>query len=160
MSILIAYGTKYGFTKKCAEILAKKLNEKADICDLNVSNPNPAQYDIIIIGGSIYAGKIRKPVKRFCSENLDVLKSKKIGLFVCGLAEGDNALKQLKSVYPKELVSISIAKENFGGECNYNKMNFFERFIMKRITGSNKNQIKLDDKSIASFALQINNSKL
>ena len=71
MSMLIAYTTKYGFIKACAEMLAKKLDEKSDICDLSSNRPNLAQYDKVIIGGSIYAGRIRKSTARFCTENLN-----------------------------------------------------------------------------------------
>ena len=69
MSTLIAYATKYGFTKICAQELAKKLDENADICDLNSEKPDLTKYDTVIIGGSIYAGKIRKPVADFCTNN-------------------------------------------------------------------------------------------
>ncbi len=114
MSTLIAYATKYGFTKTCAELLAKKLDEKADICDLTGNRPDLTGYDTIILGGSIYAGKIRKPVTRFCTENLNTLKGKKLGLFICGMADGDDARKQFESSFPEELLAVAAAKESFG----------------------------------------------
>lgn len=158
MSTLIAYATKYGFTKACAEMLAKKLDEKADIYDLSGSRPNLVQYDKVIIGGSIYAGKIRKPAARFCTENLDTLKSKKLGLFICGMADGDDARKQLESSFPKELLSVAVAKDSFGGECDYKKMNFLERFIMKKITGSDKSQSRIEEDNITRFTAQMKNA--
>ncbi len=158
MSTLIAYGTKYGFTKKCAEMLAEKLGEKADICDLSSNRPDLAQYDKVIIGGSIYAGRIRKSAVRFCTENLNTLKSKKIGLFICGMADGENARKQLESSFPKELLSVAVAKESFGGEYDFNKMNFLERFIIRMISGSGKNQSRVMEDNIARFAEQMKNA--
>ncbi|WP_055666678.1 flavodoxin domain-containing protein [Desnuesiella massiliensis] len=157
MSTLIAYATKYGFTKTCAEMLAKKLDEKTDICDLSSDRPNLAQYDKVIIGGSIYAGRIRKPVARFCMENLNALKSKKLGFFICGMADGDDAQKQLESSFPRELLSSAVAKESFGGEYDFKKMNFLERFIIKRISGSDKNQCRIMKENITRFVDQMKN---
>lgn len=158
MSTLIAYATKYGFTKACAEMLAKKLDEKSDICDLNGNRPNLAQYDKVIIGGSIYAGRIRKPMARFCTENLNTLKNKKLGLFICGMAEGDNARKQLESSFPKELLSAAVAKESFGGGYDFNNMNFLERLIIKKISGSDKSQSRIMEENMTRFADQIKNA--
>ena len=158
MSTLIAYATKYGFTKNCAETLAGKLDEKADICDLSGNRPDLAKYDKVIIGGSVYAGKIRKPVARFCTENLNILKGKKLGLFICGMADGDDARKQLESSFPEELLAVVAAKDSFGGECNYEKMNFLERLIMKKITGSDKSQSRIEEDHITRFADQMKNA--
>ena len=158
MNTLIAYATKYGFTKACAEMLAKKLDEKSDICDLSSSRPNLAQYDKVIIGGSVYIGRIRKPMARFCTENLNTLKGKKLGLFICGMADGDDARKQLESSFPTELLSAAAAKESFGGEYDFNKMNFLERFIIRKISGSDKNQSRIIEENMTRFADQMKNA--
>lgn len=155
MSTLIAYATKYGFTKTCAEMLAKKIDGEADICDLSKSHPDPAQYDKVIIGGSIYAGRIRKPVTRFCTENLHTLKNKKLGLFICGMAEGDNARRQLESSFPKELLSAAVARESFGGGYDLHQMNFLESFIMRKISGSDENRSRILEENMTSFAGQM-----
>lgn len=152
MSTLIVYATKYGFTKTCAEILAKKLGENVDIYDLNSNVPDLMKYDKVIIGGSIYAGKIRKPVTRFCTDNLNTLKGKKLGLFICGMAKEEDAQKQLDSSFPQDLLGVCAAKGFFGGECNYEKMNFLEKFIMKKITGSKQSQSKVAEDNITRFA--------
>ena len=152
MSTLIVYASKYGFTKTCAEILAKKLGENVDIYDLNSNLPDLMKYDKVIVGGSIYAGKIRKPVMRFCTDNLNTLKGKKLGLFICGMAKEDDAQKQLESSFPQELLAVCAAKGFFGGECNYEKMNFLEKFIMKKITGSKQSQSRVAEDNITRFA--------
>ena len=53
MSTLIAYASKYGFTKTCAENLAKKLGDQVELCDLGGNQPDLKKYDKVIIGGSI-----------------------------------------------------------------------------------------------------------
>lgn len=158
MSTLIAYATKYGFTRTCAKILAKKLDEEADIRDLSCSRPDLAQYDKVIIGDSIYAGKIRKSTARFYTENLNTLKGKKLGLFICGMADGDDARKQLEASFPKELLSAAIVKESFGGEYDFQKMNFLERFIIRKISGSDKNQSRIMEENITRLADKMKNA--
>ena len=152
MRTLIVYATKYGFTKTCADILAKKLDENVDIYDLNSDLPDLMKYDKVIIGGSIYAGKIRKPVMSFCSDNLSTLKEKKLGLFICGMAKEEDAQKQIDSSFPEDLLAVCAAKGYFGGECNYKKMNFLEKFIMKKITGSKQSQSRVAEDNITRFA--------
>ena len=158
MSILIAYASKYGFTKKCADILAEALGEETYICDLDKNHPDLSQYDKIIIGGSVYIGKIRKPVTLFCNENLDILKEKKLGLFICGLAEGDDAKKQMEASFPPELLKAAVSKMSFGGGYEFKKINFLERMMIKKVTGSDKDQLRIEKESIDHFAELIKNA--
>ncbi len=157
MRTLITYASKYGFTRKCADILAKKLDGEVDICDLSINHPSLADYDTVVIGGSIYAGKIRKPVELFCAENLDILQKKRLGLFICGMAKEEDTAKQLGTSFPEELLAAAAVKENFGGECNFEKMNFFEKTVMKKITGTDKSQTNIAEDNINRFAEQIKN---
>lgn len=156
MSTLIAYASKYGFTKDCAGLLASKLKEKADLCDLAASCPDLSRYDTVVVGGSVYAGKLRKAAARFCAQNAGQLKDKKLGLFVCGMAEGEMALKEIESVFPAPLLAAAAAKSSFGGAFDFEKMNFFERFIMKRILGSGQSQKRLLEDNIERFAQKMN----
>ncbi|GLB25413.1 flavodoxin [Lacrimispora xylanolytica] len=155
MSTLIAYASKYGFTKTCAEHLARTLGDQVELCDLSSSLPDLKKYDKVIIGGSVYAGKIRKPVTRFCLENLKDLTEKRLGLFICGMAKEEDAKKQLETSFPRELLSVAAAKESLGGECNYDKMNFLEKFIMKKITGSSQSQRHMAEDNITRLASQM-----
>lgn len=159
MSTLIAYASKYGFTESCAKTLSSKLGGQVDVVNLSVMRPNPEAYDSVIIGGSVYVGKIRKPVRRFCAQNLDILQKKRLGLFICGLAEGADADRQLQTVFPKELLAAAAAKESFGGECNFEKMNFFEKAAMKKFTGSADNISRVSEDHITRFAKQLSNKE-
>lgn len=84
MNTLIVYSSKYGCTEQCAKILSEELKGEADLINLkNVKDINISKYDTVIIGGSIYIGKIQKEVAGFCAKNLDILKEKKLDyLFV------------------------------------------------------------------------------
>ncbi|MGG7057898.1 flavodoxin domain-containing protein [Clostridium nigeriense] len=157
MNALIAYSSKYGCTKKCVDLLHKELNGNVDIINLQTSkNIELSKYDKVIIGGSIYMGMIQKEVKEFCNNNLEILKGKQIGLFICGMQKGQSINTEINENFPKELLEISIVKEHFGGEFTFSKMKFFEKMIVKMIskTSSDKSNILKDN--INKFALEMN----
>lgn len=59
MSTLIAYSTKYGCAEKCAKMISDELKDRVDLINLRKENDVDLQkYDKVIIGGSIYIGKI------------------------------------------------------------------------------------------------------
>lgn len=152
MKNLIIYGTKHGTAEKCCKLLKNKLSGEVTIINIKTENsPDLSTFDNVIIGGSIYAGRIQKEIKNFCIKNLDALKSKRLGLFICGLS-GDKFEAQLNNAFPKELISAAVAKEFFGGEVVYGKMNFFEKFIMKKITKTDKDFSNLLEENINKFS--------
>lgn len=156
MSTLIVYGTKHGTAESCAKELCKMLLEKAELQNLKLnSNIDISKYDKVIIGGSIYAGRIQKEVSAFCTKNIDLLKEKKLGFFICCMNENEGE-KQINTVFPKELLQNAIVTDSFGGAFEFNKMNFFERFIVKKISkvDKDKNAILMDN--IKKFATAMN----
>lgn len=163
---LIVYATKHGSTEKCANMLSEKLTGQVDLINLKgTKTPDLSEYDSVIVGGSVYIGKIRKEVSGFCSESLDELKEKRLGLFICCMAEGETASEQLEKVFPQELSNVAKSKASFGGEFRFNKMNAMERFIIKKVTKSDekyadvdlsKGLSQIDVDSIEAFARLMN----
>lgn len=159
MSTLIAYATKYGCTEKCASMLAKKLTGKVDLLNLKEGKSlDLSHYDKVIIGGSVYIGKIQKEAAEFCTKNLDELKNKKIGLFICGMQEKDAIDTELNASFPEELLSIASAKGYFGGEFIFKKLNFFERLVVKKISKIDKDISNILTENIDNFAKLMNNA--
>lgn len=157
MSTLIVYSSKYGCTKNCTDLLQKRLKYKVDIVNLKTSKYlTISQYDKVIIGGSIYIGKIQKEVREFCSRNIEKLKEKQIGLFICGMQEGEMLSNEFDQNFPKELLNAAIAKECFGGEFNFSKMNFLEKFIVKKISKVSSNKSNILTENINKFAQAMN----
>lgn len=152
MSVLIAFVTKYGAAKKCADWIAEKLGEKADVVDLAKTKPDLAKYDKVILGGSIYAGNIPNVMKNFCAQNLDALKSKKLGLYICCMAEGEIAEKHLADAYPAGLRSAAAVADYLGGAYYFEKMNFFVKWMIKKISGTGVSQEKYLADRIDRFA--------
>ncbi len=157
MKTLIVYGTKYGSTERCAAMLSEQLNGKVELFDLKaVKDVDLSQYDRVVIGGSMYMGKIQKEVSGFCSKNLNTLKDKKLGFYICCMREGDLAEKQLYESFPQELLTNSIACEHFGGEFIFNKMSFIDRLIVKKVSKVDKDTSNISEDKISKFAKSIN----
>ncbi len=134
MNTLIVYRSKHGTTGKCAAILSEKFPGTVDVYDLKLAvAPDLTKYDRVVIGGSIYAGRIQKEIKEFCTQNLNLLMNKKLGLFICCMFP-NHAEMQLKNSFPQELLSNAAAKESFGGEMRFSDMNFAEKAITKMVS--------------------------
>jgi len=80
MKTLIAYSSKYGCTEKCVGTLAAKLSWEVDVVNLRGGKAvDLSGYDRVIIGGSIYMGRIQKQVTNLCVKNWTFLKAKSWG---------------------------------------------------------------------------------
>ncbi|PKM90683.1 MAG: flavodoxin [Firmicutes bacterium HGW-Firmicutes-12] len=162
MSTLLVYATKYGSTEKCSKILAEKFTDEVKLINLSTKNNNQkvslADYDRVIIGGSIYMGKIQKEIKEYCLKNLMLLKEKKIGLYICCMSKGDTAEQTLNKVFPPELLTSAVAKDYFGGEFNFKKMNFLDKFITKKVTKTDTDVSNIHEDKIDQFAKAMTNA--
>ncbi|MPW25502.1 flavodoxin [Alkalibaculum sp. M08DMB] len=135
MNTLIVYASKYGCTEKCANLVKKGLNDQVDLINLKeVNDIDLSKYSKVIIGGSIYVGKIQKIVSDFCSKYLDELLEKRVGLFICAMQEADIIDKQLNENFPLELTEKAEIKEWLGGEFLLDKMSFIDKMIVKKVS--------------------------
>jgi menaquinone-dependent protoporphyrinogen oxidase len=155
MNTLIVYASKYGCVERCAGIIKKELNNQADIVNLRDRKKfDLSGYEKVIIGGSIYIGKIRKEVTEFCANNINELKKKRLGLFICGMQE--NAFEaELNQNFPQELLNIAAAKEYLGGEFLLDKMGFMDRLIVKKVSKITTNISKISEERIHNLVCSI-----
>ena len=93
MTGIILYQSKYGAARKYANWLSEETGfacmetKKASISDVS-------GYDVIILGGGIYASGIAG--LSFLKKHIDALKGKKIAVFCCGASPYDEeAFKQI-----------------------------------------------------------------
>lgn len=157
--ILIAYASKHGCAEECAKSLAAKLDGEATILNLKAKSlADLESFDKIVIGGSIYAGRIQKEVRDFCVKNESILKEKKLGLFICGTSEGDTAINQVEASFPAALLSSALTKESFGGKITLSKMNFLEKKIIKAVAKIDTDMSNLSEETIDRFAKTLNNA--
>lgn len=153
MKTLIAYSTTHGCTEKTAVELKEQLGGAVELVNLKKqSNPELGSFDRIIIGGSIHAGQIQKRIKEFCSKNLEELKLKELGLFICCMEQGESAQKQLLEAFPEELHQNAKSSAIFGGEFDFNKMNFLEKVVVKKVAKVKESTSNVDHQAIHKFS--------
>lgn len=162
MKTLIAYSSKYGTAAEAARRLADLLNGTTTLHDLDRDTPpSLSEYDSVVVGGSVYAGVLRKAAKAFCEGNSGTLQQKKLGLYVC-CASPTDGLKYIEENLPAQLVAHCTAKGAFGGELKFDKMNFVERPLLKMIAKKmaedhpGGGDPAIDDAAIQAFAAQMN----
>ena len=157
MATLIAYATRYGCAEKCAEMLAEKLTDKVDLCDLKKDKKiDPASYDTVIVGGSMYMGRILKQVPAFLQKHANTLSQKKTGFFLSAMADGEDLQNELKASFPEDMRQSAAAVACFGGECLISKLKPFHRFIYTKVAKTEEDLSKIDTGAIDRFAGVIN----
>ncbi|NQT65409.1 MAG: flavodoxin [FCB group bacterium] len=153
MSIAIIYISKHGTTEKVAELIKTKLDsyqthifnlKKTKLIDL-------AKFDTIIIGGSIHVGSMQKRLRQFITNNMVILLKKWIALFLVCMEKTEKRDEQFNNAFPAELREVSVANGFMGGEFNFDRMNFLERAIVKKIAGKSTNVNEIDYKAIEDF---------
>lgn len=161
MKTLIVYASKYGFTRDCVQRLKDNLDGDVTTVDLKESSEKMvAQYDHVIIGGSIYMGMLNKVLKKWMEEHQAILLSKKLGLFITCSAVGDVADKQIKSNFSQDLYQKAEIKDYFGGKLDVDKASFFDKLIIKMVSKADKSEREtskgMEQERIEKFALFMN----
>ncbi len=64
MKTLIVFSTKYGCTEKCVDILKSQIQGEVHISLVKDIRVDLNNFDNIIVGGSVYMGKIQKELLR------------------------------------------------------------------------------------------------
>lgn len=155
MKTLIIYATKYGCTEKCANILAKELGNDVKLVNIKFeSNVDVTDYDTVIIGGSVYIGKIQKEISEFCKNNINKLKEKNIGLFICAMQEEMIETEINQNFLPELLIKAKSIK-HFGGEFLLDKMGLMDKIIVKKVAKVTTNKSNILTENIKKFAIEI-----
>ncbi len=154
---IILYQSRTGTTEKAVKLLAEKLKGDTTIVNLKKDKaPSLDDYSNVIIGGSIRASMIQSGIKKYIEKNMELLKTRDIGLFLCCMEEGATAEKQFNESYPEELRNIARARGLFGGEFDFDKMNFLEKGIVKKVAGVTESVSNIKYEAIEDFAASFN----
>jgi len=142
MKTLVLYSSKYGTTKTCAERISKRLG-----CDIKSLDQESFisldKYSHIILGSSVYMGKLRKPLTDFIEKNPS-LSDKDLSIFFCCNPETD-----YQSLIPSK---INNAKAyHFGYELKLTEMKFMDKFISKMIAKTSEDVSKINENEIEKF---------
>lgn len=80
-------------------------------------------------------------------KNMDSLLEKPLGLFLCCMYE-EEAQAQFEIAFPDPLKTHARSTKCVGGEFLFEKMNFIEKAMVKKIAGTETSVSRLDDQKI------------
>lgn len=155
--ILIVFKTRHGCTEYVANMLETRLEGDITLWNLSQKDyPDLSDYDTVIVGGSIHAGRIQDRVKRFMERHWEVIRTKKLGLFLCCMEKDEKARKQLEDAFLPEYRDHAVFAGILGGGFNFERMNFIEKFITKKVAGVKESSFNFDEETIQQFVNTIN----
>ena len=136
MKILIAYATKSGTAREAAEILARELpKHEVTLADLSETAPVPGDFDYIVLGGPIRAGKVHPALRRYVKANEAAIAAVPHTLFVC-CAYGEMLVDYMEMSYPASLRESAEAMLNFGGVLDVSRQKGFDKWITRMMRNS------------------------
>lgn len=158
MKTAIIYSTKHGTTDKVARKIKEMLPaDEVELIDLAQKGKVEFNtYNRLIIGSPIYAGSIHPLTKKFVKQNMVELLQKELGIFVCCMFF-EKASEQIEKSFPVVLRQHAKSIKHLGGAFQFEKMNFTERFLVRKITGVTTSISKIDHEGITEFIDEMNN---
>ena len=150
MRTLIVYASKHGAAKKIAEVIADSMGNAIlhDACgDDKIAFDD---YECVVLGSSLTAGRIRKDMKNFIDKHTDELCGKRFGIFLSGLQESGTE-EYFEQNFSQELLYKAAEKAFLGGIFDPEKCGFMERVLIKAAAKLDAYTSTIDEEKIASF---------
>jgi menaquinone-dependent protoporphyrinogen oxidase len=159
--VLVAYGTKYGGTAEIAECIGQVLRDADLVVDVMPADRagDPSRYDAVIVGSGVYIGQWRKEAAKFVKDHAAALAGRKVWLFSSGPTDEGDPVELLNGwrlpgklqatvdhISPQEVAV-------FHGVLDPGKLNFIERWMIKRV-GSSMGDFR-DWEAISAWARSI-----
>jgi|SRR6056297_531688 len=152
MNTLIVYASKHGATEKAAEKLSEKLNGEVDCVNLKKYIPESIDgYERVVLGTSVYAGKLHKEFVDFIGKNEEKIKEKDYAFFVCcGFEEKTETY--LRENLSDDIVDGALFVKYFGQEIVWEKMKFYERAALTMVARVKKDVHDIRERDIEEAA--------
>lgn len=151
MNGVIVYKSKYGATRKYVEWLVEETG--FDTVETSNAKINAIQkYDVIVLGGGIYAAGIAGI--SFLQKNIKALQDKKIIVFCAGASPlDDEAFEKIKKHNMKENLK-NIPCFYCRGRWNLEAMSFIDRnmckMLIKSVSKKNPNELEIWEKALVA----------
>ncbi len=153
MRALVVYGTRWGGTIKVAEKIGVAITAEgipANIIDAKQFAQDVNAYDLIVVGSGLRADKWTKDSLIFLEKNMQVLRTKKIALFVsCQMADRKDEKRDIaKSLYLQKTADQfgfkPLALGFFGGYLDFSHSHGLIVDIMVRVNRKSLRKNGLD----------------
>jgi menaquinone-dependent protoporphyrinogen oxidase len=133
----IFYASKYGFTKKVVGLIQDKCDQQTKAIDLSKTSQDVLSQlraaDKVLIGGSVYMGKIQKSVTQFLENYKEELQTKEVLLFISGLQNKDTIQVEMDQNFPLIVLDHAKAVVWLGGGVDFDKMSWIDKMITKKV---------------------------
>ena len=86
MKVLVTFGSKLGGTAGIAQSIGDVFLLRGDTVDVVPANADrdPVEYDLVIIGGALYANRWQKDARKFVKRNAPELRGRLVWMFSSG----------------------------------------------------------------------------
>jgi menaquinone-dependent protoporphyrinogen oxidase len=159
---LIVFASKYGATERCVREIADRAGGEVELADLRAPGGAKDALEeavrgagVVAIGGPIYSGRIRAEVPRFCERHRELLLSRRVALFICGLETGDLAREELAAAFPEWLSAHAFSRRILGGEVRLATLGMLDRFLFGRLAGQRADVSRVDARQIEALAAEL-----
>ena len=151
---IVIYDSKYGHTKQYAEWIAKECSCAA-LPRKQASSATLSEYNTIIYGGGLYAGGVSGI--NLLTENFNLLTTKNVILFTCGLADPENKenVAHIREALSKALSSDMMSHFqifHLRGGIDYKRLNLLHKAMMgmmcKMLLGKNPSERSAEDEEL------------
>lgn len=140
MKVLIVHGSKMGGTAGIAYMLGEDLQSSG--LDVSVRPARTTSevegYDVVIVGGALYAARWHKDARRFVKRNTDALRRTNVWLFSSGPLDDSALLGDISPVrFVKKAMTTIGARSHitFGGRLPPDASGFPARAMAKEQAG-------------------------
>jgi menaquinone-dependent protoporphyrinogen oxidase len=156
MKTLIAYCSRYGTARTCASHLAQALGSAAEVVDLAVARPaSLSPYDAVVIGGSIYAGRIQTRITAFCDLHREELLNTTVGVYLCCLYQGERAERQMREAFPDWLLAHASHAALPGGELRYAGLRWYHKLAIRGLAFPGEDVLLLKTGELDALAVSV-----
>ena len=137
--ILVAYASKAGSTGEVAAAIGQTLAVNGAVVDVYPIEevPNIQDYQAVIVGSAIRAGRWLAAATRFVETHQSYLSHIPTAYFTCcmGLSEEteENRRKALGYMDPVRRMVTPLAVGAFAGKMDYSKLSFLDQMMVKAI---------------------------
>lgn len=156
MRTLVIFVSRQGCSERSARLIRRMLGDDCDIANLeSLSGLDLGSYDTVVLGGPIYFGRMHRAVRDFCKRYREQLLTRRLGLYICCMQQGEAAAQEFRDAFPPELLAHASAHGIFGGEIHMERISFVQRFVVRTVLHSEYNVTTFSEERVARFVRQL-----